>query len=137
MNKDKIEKILDKLTEEDFFKSKESGLSQAEIDYLKDNPHLLEELSNTSLIKKRYIFIAFFISLTMSALAKFFQYTHVLAGFEILNDIFTNVLFSIAMEMLGASIVAFMLEIMFEKRVEKNQQIIKQIRKEMEKANTR
>ena len=50
MNKDKIEKILDKLTEEDFFKSKESGLSQAEIDYLKDNPHLLEELSNTSLI---------------------------------------------------------------------------------------
>lgn len=128
MKKEEVEKILDKLIENDFFNSKDISLSEQEIELLRSNPHLLKSLSDGSLIKKRYIYVIFFISISMMVVAKFFQYTKLLNGFEVLDDILTNVLFSVSMEMLGACIVAYMLEVMFERRMRKNKEIIKAIR---------
>ncbi len=127
MEKDKVEKIIDNLIETDFFDSKERKLTPEEIELLKNNPHLLEKLTDSSLIKKKYIYIVFSISMTLMVASKVFQYTKLFEGSDILNDIFTNVLFSISMEMLGACIIAYMLEIMFERRLRRNQELTKMI----------
>lgn len=127
MGKDKVEKIIDNLIETDFFDSKERKLTPEEIELLKNNPHLLEKLTDSSLIKKKYIYIIFSISMTLMVASKVFQYTKLFEGSDILNDIFTNVLFSISMEMLGACIIAYMLEIMFERRLRRNQELTKMI----------
>lgn len=127
MGKDKVEKIIDNLIETDFFDSKERKLTPEEIELLKNNPHLLEKLTDSSLIKKKYIYIVFSISMTLMVASKVFQYTKLFEGSDILNDIFTNVLFSISMEMLGACIIAYMLEIMFERRLRRNQELTKMI----------
>lgn len=127
MEKDKVEKIIDNLIETDFFDSKERKLTPEEIELLKNNPHLLEKLTDSSLIKKKYIYIIFSISMTLMVASKVFQYTKLFEGSDILNDIFTNVLFSISMEMLGACIIAYMLEIMFERRLRRNQELTKMI----------
>lgn len=128
MKKEGIERILDRLTENDFFNSKEIELSPQEISLLKNNPQLLKQLSDSSLIKKKYIYIVFFISVVLMITSKFFQYTGLVNNFDILNDILTNVLFSVSMEMLGACIVAYMLEVMFERRMRKNRALIKAIK---------
>jgi len=127
LGKDKVEKIIDNLIETDFFDSKERKLTPEEIELLKNNPHLLEKLTDSSLIKKKYIYIIFSISMTLMVASKVFQYTKLFEGSDILNDIFTNVLFSISMEMLGACIIAYMLEIMFERRLRRNQELTKMI----------
>ena len=131
MKDEKIDKILDKLAENDFFNSREIALTPGEIALLRNNPQLLNKLADSTLIKKRYIYIVFSISMLMMISSKIIQYTGLVNRAEVLNDILTNVLFSVSMEMLGACIIAYMLEIMFERRMRKNRELIAAIRKGM------
>lgn len=63
----------------------------------------------------------------MAAAAKTIEYTAVLANHDILDNLLTEVQFSISMEMLGASIIAYFLEILLESRMRKNRLLLRQL----------
>lgn len=129
-NRQKLEQIAERLVDDDIFNQR-SRLTQEEIEFLKANPNLLSKLTDNVFIKLRYIIVLFFIAITLAATAKIVEYTEVLSEHPILNDLLTNVQFSVSMEMLGASIIAYFLEIVFEKRMKKNNQIREQLLKEI------
>lgn len=129
-NRQKLEQIAERLVDDDIFNQR-SKLTQEEIDFLKANPSLLSKLTDNAFIKLRYIIVLFFIAITLAATAKILEYTEVLSEHPILNDLLTNVQFSVSMEMLGASIIAYFLEIVFEKRMKKNNRIREQLIKEI------
>lgn len=118
--------IVDKMVDNDLM-DKSLNLSNAELEFLQKNPRLLTKLSDTSFIKKKYIFRLGGISILMIVFSKTIEYSGVLSNYSIANDILTNVQFSVAMEMLGATIIAYFLEITLEKRVQQNQKLVEQI----------
>lgn len=61
-------------------------------------------------------------------IAKILEYTQVLDSHAVLRDLFTNVLFSIAIELLGATLVAFFLELVFERRLRHNKALLAELR---------
>lgn len=131
MVKNEFNKIVDKMVDNDLL-DKSLNLTNNELDFLQKNPRLLAKLSDTSFIKKKYIFRLAAVSVFMVVIAKIAEYTEMLSHYTVLNDLLTNVLFSVAMEMLGASIIAYFLEITLEKRVQQNQKIVEKI---MERIN--
>ncbi|WP_282631011.1 hypothetical protein [Empedobacter sedimenti] len=126
MAKNQFNEIVDKMVDNDLM-DKSLNLSNAELEFLQKNPRLLAKLSDSSFIKKKYIFRLAGISVLMIFISKIVEYTEVLSNYKIANDILTNVQFSVAMEMLGASIIAYFLEITLEKRVQQNQKLVEQI----------
>lgn len=126
MKKPKIDRITEKLIGEDIF-NEDGKLTQEELDFLKTNPRLLAKLTDTNYIKRKYIIVLFSISVLMAVIAKGLEYTELLSGYRVLNDLFTEVLFAIAMEMLGASIIAYFLEILLENRMRKNNHLMQQL----------
>lgn len=134
MSKSRFNKIIDKMIDSDFTDST-SELSEDELTFLQKNPQLLSKISDSSFIKKKYIFRLFAISVIMAVTAKSFEYFEWLSQFKIANDLLTNVLFAISMEMLGATIIAYFLEITLEKRVKKNQDIITKILERINEAS--
>lgn len=131
MAKNEFNKIVDKMVDNDLL-DKSLNLTNNELDFLQKNPRLLAKLSDTSFIKKKYIFRLAAVSIFMVIISKIIEYTEMLSHYTVLNDLLTNVLFSVAMEMLGASIIAYFLEITLEKRVQQNQKIVEKI---MERIN--
>ena len=126
MAKNQFNDIVDKMVDNDLM-DKSLNLSNAELEFLQKNPRLLAKLSDNSFIKKKYIFRLGGISVLMIVCSKIFEYSAVLSNYTIPNDILTNVQFSVAMELLGATIIAYFLEITLEKRVQKNQKMVEQI----------
>jgi len=129
MKKKSIEQITEKLIDEDIFDT-DGTLTQEELDFLKTNPALSAKLTDTNFIKKKYILVLFFISVFMATAAKTIEYTAVLANHDILHNLLTEVQFSISMEMLGASIIAYFLEILLESRMRKNRLLLQQLTRE-------
>lgn len=122
----KFDQIVGKMVDGDFVESS-NQLTKEEIEFLQQNPHLLAKISDSSFIKKKYIFKLFGISVVMAIVAKIIEYSQGLQNYPILNNLSTEVLFAIAMEMLGATIIAYFLEITLEQRVQKNQKIAEEI----------
>ncbi len=126
MAKNQFNDIVNKMVDNDLM-DKSLNLSNAELEFLQKNPRLLAKLSDTGFIKKKYIFRLAGISVLMIVSSKIFEFSEVLSNHKILNDILTNVQFSVAMEMLGATIISYFLEITLEKRVQQNQKLVEQI----------
>lgn len=129
MQKSKFNSIVDKLLEGDLYNTSRK-LTEEELKFLKQNPMLLQKISDTSFIKRKYIYGLFTISIMMMMAAKFFEYTGVLTAYRIVNNLLTEVLFAISMEMLGATIIAWFMEITLEKRMQKNKLLIDEINRE-------
>lgn len=132
MLKNKFNQIVDKMLDSDFIDGTEQ-LTTEEIQFLKENPRLLNKISDTSFIKIKYIYRLFALGASAAIIAKVIEYTKILEAFEIVNNLLTEVLFSISMEIIGATIIAYFLEITLQKRVEKNQKIVSQIMKTIKK----
>lgn len=128
MKKNKFNAIVDKMVAGDF-NNASVNLTESELKFLQQNPLLLAKISDTSFIKKKYIFRLFAISITMAIIAKILEYGGWLINYEIINNLLTEVLFAISMEMLGATIIAYFMEITLEQRVQKNQRIVEEIAK--------
>lgn len=126
MAKSRFNSIVDKMLDDDFI-DHPTELTEDELFFLQQNPKLLSKISDSSFIRKKYIFRLFAISITLAAIAKSFEYSQWFVDYNILNNLLTEVLFAIAMEMLGATIIAYFLEITLERRVQKNQKIVEQI----------
>lgn len=126
MRKTEINRIADKLVDEDIFNT-EGTLTAEELIFLKENPVFLTKLTDTNYIKKKYILLLFILSVIMMTVAKTIEYTKVISNHEILNNLFTEVLFSISMEILGATFIAYFLEILLDKRMKKNNYLLQQL----------
>ena len=126
MGKSKINEIIDKLIDEDFYSENEK-LSQEELFFLKNNPRLLSKITDVNLIKKKYVIALFLMSISLSIISKIVQYSGIFSDYFILNDLFTGFLFSVSMEMMGATIIVYFLEILLESRVRKNQKLVQEL----------
>lgn len=126
MRKTEINRIADKLVDEDIFNT-EGTLTAEELIFLKENPAFLTKLTDTNYIKKKYILLLFILSVIMMTVAKTIEYTKVISNHEILNNLLTEVLFSISMEILGATFIAYFLEILLDKRMKKNNYLLQQL----------
>ena len=102
-------------------------LNEDEKEFLRNNPYLLKKLTNITFIKKRYLYMLFTFSLALAIFAKTVEYTKFFDQSPIIQDITANVGLSISMEILGATLVAFIMEIILERKVRENEILIKQI----------
>ena len=100
----RFERIVDKLVSSDLGGTA-GRLSSEEKDFLRRHPQLLDRINDSGFIKKRYIVYLASFSLMCMALAKTLEYTKILDNWPILADFLTNVTFSIATEMFGASLM--------------------------------
>ena len=132
MRNNKFNRIVDKLVEGDIYEEN-IKLTEEELIFLQKNPFLLKKITDSTFIKKRYIYILFALSIILGTIAKIIEYTEFIAQYKIANDLLTNVLFSISMEMMGATIIAYFMEIILENRMKKNQVLIERIQNRMNK----
>ncbi len=126
MAKSKFDGIVDKMVAGDFNEASVK-LTEDELDFLQQHPLLLAKISDGAFIKKKYIYRLFGISVGMMAAAKVLEYGEWLAQYKIINNLLTEVQFSISMELLGATVIAYFLEITLERRVERNKRLVAQI----------
>ena len=126
MAKSKFDGIVDKMVAGDFNEASVK-LTEDELDFLQQHPLLLAKISDGAFIKKKYIYRLFGISMGMMAVAKVLEYGEWLAQYKIINNLLTEVQFSISMELLGATVIAYFLEITLERRVERNKRLVAQI----------
>ena len=132
MRNNKFNRIVDKLVEGDIYEEN-INLTEEELNFLQKNPFLLKKITDSTFIKKRYIYMLFALSIILGTIAKIIDYTEFIAQYKIANDLLTNVLFSISMEMMGATIIAYFMEIILENRMKKNQILIERIQNRMSK----
>ena len=132
MRNNKFNRIVDKLVEGDIYEEN-IKLTEEELIFLQKNPFLLKKITDSTFIKKRYIYMLFALSIILGTIAKIIDYTEFIAQYKIANDLLTNVLFSISMEMMGATIIAYFMEIILENRMKKNQILIERIQNRMSK----
>ncbi|WP_148281519.1 hypothetical protein [Tsukamurella sp. 1534] len=78
-------------------------------------------------MRKRFLYALFAIDVVMAVASKTVEYTGVLEGHRVANDLLTGVMFSISIELFGAATVAFLLELVFEKRIQRNQALVRSL----------
>lgn len=117
------DKFLDSLVVRDLT-TDQADFSDDEVDFARRNPQILNRLLDPLEVKKRYIYVLFSVALGMAVVAKLVEYTKILAGNEVWNDLMTNVLFAFATELFGAAVVAFVMELVFERRVQRNKMLV-------------
>lgn len=105
-----------------------AGFDKEDIEFIRKNPEVLAKLSDATLFKKKYLYLIFTTAFVLLLTSKILEYTKVLENYPIANDIFTNILFSISMEIMGATLVAFLMELLLEKRIERNREIIEKLK---------
>ncbi|MCA0378473.1 MAG: hypothetical protein LCH36_03390 [Actinobacteria bacterium] len=123
MARDQNDKLLDELVARDMFGGA-PDFSDDDIQVIRENPGLLRKLTDPLEVKKRYIYVLLSIALFLAAMAKVFEYTGVFGDVPVAHDLLTNVLFSVAIELFGAAVVAFLMELVFEKRVQRNRELV-------------
>ncbi|NMD55635.1 MULTISPECIES: hypothetical protein [Tsukamurella] len=96
-----------------------------DIAFLRRNPQILDKLADPLEVKRRFLYILFGVAVSMAVISKLVEYTGVLEDHPVPHDLLTNVLFSISIELLGAATVAFLLELVFEKRIRRNQDLVR------------
>ena len=99
--------------------------TDADRDYVRRNPQLIAKLLDPLEVKKRYLYVMFIIAIGMALISKVIEYTNLFADQVVLRDILTNVQFSISIELFGAATVAFVMELVFQRRVQRNQDLVK------------
>lgn len=101
-----------------------------DIAFLRRNPQVLDKLADPLEVKRRYLYVLFGVAVVLAVISKVFEYTGLLEGHPVPHDLATNVLFSISIELLGAATVAFLLELVFEKRIRRNQDLVAKLLRE-------
>lgn len=101
-----------------------------DIAFIRRNPEVLDKLADPLEVKRRFLYILFGVAVSLAVISKLVEYTGILEGHPVPHDLLTNVLFSISIELLGAATVAFLLELVFEKRVRRNQSLVKKLLRE-------
>lgn len=101
-----------------------TDFSPEDLAFVRAHPEVLRKLADPLEIKKRYIYVLFLVAAIMAAVSKVLEYTKALAHEATLNDLMTNVLFSVSVELFGAATVAYLMELVFERRVKRNQDLI-------------
>lgn len=96
-----------------------------DIAFLRRNPQILDKLADPLEVKRRFLYILYGVAVSMAVISKLVEYTGVLEDHPVPHDLLTNVLFSISIELLGAATVAFLLELVFEKRIRRNQDLVR------------
>ncbi|GIZ16523.1 hypothetical protein [Capnocytophaga catalasegens] len=121
--------IIDKLVGSDL-SGVSVNLSESEKKFLRENPQLLKKINSTSFIKKRYIFFLIALSLFFMVISKIIEHTQILQNHPIWDDLLGNVAFSITSEIFGAALMAYILELLLEQRMKKNQQLAEELEKQ-------
>lgn len=98
-----------------------------DIAFVRDNPQILEKLADPMEVKKRYIYVLFAVALLTAAIAKIVEYTGIVASDPVATDLITNVMFSVSIELFGAAVVAYLMELVFDRRVKRNQELVQSL----------
>lgn len=101
-----------------------------DIAFIRRNPEVLSKLADPLEVKRRFLYILFAVAVAMAIVSKSLEYTGILESHPVPHDLATNVLFSISIELFGAATVAFLLELVFEKRIQRNQELVKTLLRE-------
>lgn len=122
------DRFIDRVAERDLSRLDAQSFDAADREFIANNPRVLDKLVDPIEFKKRYLYALFSVALALMVIAKVLEYTQVLDGHAVLRDLFTNVLFSIAIELLGATLVAFFLELIIERRLRHNKALLTELR---------
>lgn len=125
------DEFVDRLAARDFSSETDVPFDKADLDFIQRNPEVLDKLADPHEFRKRYLYILFGIAAVMAVVSKTLEYTGVLDGQDVLDDLLTNVLFAISMELLGATLVAFVMELLLDRRIRHNNTLIRQIRRQV------
>lgn len=98
-----------------------------DIAFVRDNPQILEKLADPMEVKKRYIYVLFAVALLTAAITKIVEYTGIVASDPVATDLITNVMFSVSIELFGAAVVAYLMELVFDRRVKRNQELVQSL----------
>ncbi len=117
------DRFVDELVMRDLTTSK-ADFSDDDIEFARHNPEVLRKLADPLEFKKRYILVILAVAAGLAVMSKVIEYTQLLADQAVAHDLLTNVAFAVSMELLGAALVAFVMEIAFQRRLERNQALI-------------
>ncbi|GAA1482131.1 hypothetical protein GCM10009624_25710 [Gordonia sinesedis] len=126
-NRDSDE-FVDRLVTRDLSSDTAVPFDKDDIDFIQRNPEVLDKLADPHEFKKRYLYALFGIATVMAVVAKTLEYTKVLDSYEVADDLLTTVMFTISMELLGATLVAFVMELLLDRRIKHNNAIIRRLR---------
>ncbi|MEJ6555053.1 hypothetical protein PQI51_08500 [Microbacterium esteraromaticum] len=129
MNRDSSDDFMDDLVARDLAGT-HTEFSDEDIEFARRNPTLLRKLADPLEVKKRYLYVLFGAATVLAIVSKALEYTHVLDGHPIAHDLLTNVMFSVSIELFGAATVAFVMELVFQKRVAQNRSLVSALARE-------
>jgi hypothetical protein len=107
-----------------------------DIAFVRDNPQVLAQLADPMEVKKRYIYVLFAVALTIAVISKVIEYTGIVAADPVASDLVTNVTFAVSIELFGAAVVAYLMELVFERRVKRNQALVQDLLHRAEETQT-
>ncbi|MEV7621202.1 hypothetical protein AB0N59_13815 [Microbacterium sp. NPDC089321] len=129
MGRDSGDDFIDRLVTRDLTGDR-TDFSDDDVQFARRNPQVLRKLSDPLEVKKRYLYVLFGTALAMALASKTIEYTRVLEQFVVVHDLLTNVLFSVSIEVFGAATVAFVMELVFQRRVAENRRLVKALARE-------
>lgn len=129
MGRDSGDDFMDRLVTRDLT-GDHTDFSDDDVEFARRNPQVLRKLSDPLEVKKRYLYVLFGAALVMALASKTIEYTRVLEQYEVAHDLLTNVLFSVSIEVFGAATVAFVMELVFQRRVAENRRLVKALARE-------
>jgi hypothetical protein len=94
----------------------ELEITDAEVEFFKKHPHELEILTDTGVIKRVYLVIAFAIGFILVCLSIILQSNRIYDLDGLFNGLFVNLLFECGVALWGAAITVYLLEIVMERQ---------------------
>ncbi|MBK0422749.1 hypothetical protein JD292_11765 [Leucobacter sp. CSA2] len=104
--------------------------TESDLEFARRNPDVVAKLADPLEVKKRYILIIFLAAIGLATASKIIEYTGVATDNHVVNDLLTNVAFSVAIELFGAACIAFVMELIFERRLKRNQVLVRALLEE-------
>lgn len=123
----KAEAFVDRLVVKDLSRTS-IGFDHEDLEFIRANPEVVDKLGDTEVFKRKYVFVLFAVAFFVASTAKVIEYTEVLSHHPVAEDLATNVAFSVAMELMGAALVAYVMELVLARRLQRNRELVSQLR---------
>ncbi len=126
------EAFIDRLVAKDLSRTS-VGFDRDDLEFIRANPEVVEKLADTEVFKRKYVFVLFAIAFGVAFVSKVIEYSDAFAGRRVLRDLSTTVAFSVSMELMGAALVAYVMELVLARRLQRNRELVSSLRFEQQR----
>lgn len=109
----KVENAFRKL----MFKSSPAELTEADIEYFRNNPELIDEVTAPVNIHKYFLWLGTVLGVLLVGVSKFLKFTPILPELsEAFREFSIDIVFEIGVALIGAAVTAYLLGILLNKQ---------------------